>query len=121
MQVTQATQRVGHLKQGPVDIVTQASKEFVRRGIQVNDLTPLAQVLAICGSQDNTATGRQNTFRILGELVDDRLFKITKPVFPFPLEILTDRAADLLLYDVVGVKERKLKSPGQLTPDGGFT
>ena len=39
----------------------------------------------------------------------------------FALEILTDRAADLLLDHMIGIKERKLQPPGELPPDGGFT
>lgn len=32
-----------------------------------------------------------------------------------------DRAAQLLLDHLVGIKERELQPPGQLAPDGGFT
>lgn len=76
--------------------------------------------MAIFRPQHGATAGGQNGCRVLREFVNDRGFQIAKAVFPLALEILTDRTAQALLYDMVGVKERKLQPPGELPPDGGL-
>jgi hypothetical protein len=56
----------------------------------------------------------------LREFVNDRRFQVAKADLPLTLEILTDRAAQALLYHVVRIKKGKLQPPGELPPDGGF-
>lgn len=78
------------------------------------------QMLPI-GRPKHHATARgQHTFGLLGQLVNNRLLDIPKLRLPFPLKILTDGAAELLLNDVVRVEEGKLQPSGELSPDGGF-
>lgn len=57
----------------------------------------------------------------VGQLFDDRLFHIPKPLFPFALEVFADRAAQFLLDDVIRVDERKLQPLGQLAANGRLT
>ncbi len=79
------------------------------------------QVFSILRPQYSATTSRQNATRAAAELVKNRLLNIPKPVLTFPFEILTNRAAKLLLYFVVRIKERKPEPSGKLTPDGGFS
>jgi hypothetical protein len=78
------------------------------------------QVLAIFRPQHGAPTRRQNGSRVLREFVNDRRFQVAKADLPLALEILTDRAAQALLYHVVRIKKGKLQPPGELPPDGGF-
>jgi hypothetical protein len=57
----------------------------------------------------------------LSQLVQYRFFQITKVVFAVTLKCLADGVTHPLLNDVVGVKERELQTPGDVSPDGGLT
>jgi hypothetical protein len=57
----------------------------------------------------------------LGQLINNSFFKITKTGLALALKVLTNRAAQVLLDDMVGVRKRNLKTPRQLAPDCGFT
>ena len=84
-------------------------------------MAAVMQALAIGRAQHRTPAGREHSACLLRQFVDDRLLNIAKAGLPFPLEIVADGAAKPLLNDVVGVEERKLQPPGELSPDGGFT
>ena len=77
-------------------------------------------MLPVGGPQHHTTTRGEHTFGFLGEFINHRLLHIPKPRLPFPLEIVTDGAAQLLFNDVVRVEKGKLEPSGELSPDGGF-
>ena len=99
----------------------QTPKQLIRRRVKVDNLPPVMQLLAVGRPQYDPAAGGQNAFWIERELPNHRLFHITEPTFALAFEILADRAAQLLLYHMVRIKEWELKAPGKLTPDGGFS
>lgn len=100
--------------------MAQAAKQLIRHGIQVNHVGALAQVLPVVWPQHHATAGGQHAGGCLRQLVDDGFFDVTKAVFAFAPEVFTDRAAQALLDDVVGVEERQLKPPGKLAADRGF-
>ena len=57
MQIPQATKGVGHLQQGAIDIMAQSSKQFIGRGIEVNNLTATPKMQTIGGAQDSATAG----------------------------------------------------------------
>lgn len=79
------------------------------------------QITSIFRPQHHATTGGQNGCRVLGQFINDRRLKIAKTILPLSLEILTDRATQALLYDVVRVEKWKLEASGELSPDGGFS
>ena len=105
MKITQATQGVGHLQQGSIDVVTQASKQIVGRGIQIDHLTAIAQMPPVGRAQDSAATGRQNTVSIPRQFVKYRLLDIAKALLALAFEIVTNRATKLPLDHLIGVKK----------------
>lgn len=121
MQIAQPVQGIGHLQQRPVHVVPQTAKQLIWRGVEVNHLPPVVQLLAVGRPQYNPTPCGQDTVRLERELANHRLFNITKAVFPLTLKILADRAAKLLPYHMVRIKERQLKPPRKLPPDGGFS
>jgi hypothetical protein len=120
IQIAQALQWISHLQQGTAFVMPQAPKQVIWRRIQIDHLGSAMQVLAIFRPQHRAPTRRQNGSRALRKFVDDRRFQIAKADLPLALEILTDRAAQALLYHVVRIKKGKLQPPGELPPDGGF-
>ena len=84
-------------------------------------MPPRMQMQPVRRAQDSAATRRENAARLQGQVINDRFLDIAEAGLPFPLEIVTNRATDALLNDMVGVKKRKLQPPGKLPPNGGFT
>ena len=121
VKVSQSAQRVSHLQQRTTGVVAQAAKQFFGRRPQVHDMPPLMQMQPVDGAQDSAAPRRENATCLQGQFINDRFLDIAEAGLPFPLEIVTNRATNALLDDVVGVKKRKLQPPGKLPPDSGFT
>jgi hypothetical protein len=121
IQIPQAAQGVGYLQQRPLRIMPKAPEQLVGRRAQVNHMGSFMQVLPVCRAQNYTTTRRQHTPRVACELVNDRLLYITKSRLTLPLEVLTDRAAKLLLYHMIRVKNRDSETPGKLSADGRFS
>ena len=57
----------------------------------------------------------------LRQIINDVFFNIPKPLFTFALKVFPDRATEALLDDLIGINKGKLKPPGELTPNGGFS
>lgn len=84
-------------------------------------MAAFAQMLAVYRAQHRTATRGQHPAGKQGEFMDHRFLDIPKAGLPFPLEVVTDGAAEALFNDVIRVEKRKLQPPGKLPPNGGFT
>ena len=72
------------------------------------------QVLAVEWAQHYPTARRQHTRTRLRKVVYDRLFNVAKALFAFALEILADRAAQALLYNVIRVSKSKIEPTGEL-------
>lgn len=101
MKFPQATQWISHLQQRPIHIMSQAPKNIIGRRLQVNHLAARVQVLAVGGAQYRATARGQYSLGTLRQLIDHRLFDITKTLFAFTFEILTDGTGQTLLYDVI--------------------
>ena len=118
IQTAQLTQRIADLQQRPICVVAQAAKNLVRRRVQIDNLSPVAQPLAVEGPQHGTTAGGQHTLMGLRQVINDAFFNIPKPLFTFSLKVFTNRATETLLNDLIRINKGKLKPPGELTPDG---
>ena len=58
---------------------------------------------------------------LAGEFVDDGLLYFAKTLFTLALKILADRATQLLLYRLIGIKKRELQAPGELPANCRFS
>lgn len=83
-------------------------------------MTAFAQMLAVHRAQHRTAPRGQHPAGKQGEFMDHRFLDIPKAGFAFPLEVVTDGAAEALFDDMIRVEKRKLQPPGELPPDGGL-
>ena len=88
--------------------------------MQINNLPPAAQPLAVKWPQHGTTAGRQHTLMGLRQFINDAFFNIPKTLFTFTLKVFTNRATETLLDNLIGINKGKLKPSGELTPDGGF-
>ena len=88
--------------------------------MQINNLPPAAQPLAVKWPQHGTTAGGQHTLMGLRQVINDAFFNITKTLLAFTLKVFPYRATEALLNDLIGINKGKLKPPGELTPDGGF-
>ena len=89
--------------------------------MQIDNLSPVAQPLAVKWPQYRTTAGGQHTLMGLRQVINDAFFNIPKPLFTFALKVFANRATEALLDDLIRINKGKLKPPGELTPDGGFT
>ena len=88
--------------------------------MQINNLSPAAQPLAVEWPQHGTTPCGQHTLMDLRQVINDAFFNIPKTLFTFALKVFPDRATEALLDDLVGINKGKLKPSGELPPDGGF-
>ena len=86
--------------------------------MQIDNLPPTAQPLAVEGPQHGTTAGGQHTLMGLRQVIDNAFFNIPKTLFTFSLKVFTNRATETLLNDLIRINKGKLKPPGELTPDG---
>jgi hypothetical protein len=119
-QILQALQGVGHLKQGSIAVVAQTAKHFLRTGVEVKNLTALAQKIAILFAQHRAATRRQNPLGLLHQLGQHLGFDVSKALLPLALKIFADGAAQTLLDRVIRVQKRDIEPAGELTAHRGF-
>lgn len=96
-----SAQRVRDPQHRSFFIMAETPKQLLGCGFQVNHPAPIAQMLAVGRSHNGTTTGRQNTCRILSELIDHCLLDIAKSIFTLMLKTLPNRAAQLPLYHLV--------------------
>ena len=101
--------------------MAQTAKNLVRRRVQINHLPPAAQPLAVKRPQNRPTAGGQHTLMGLRQFINDVFFNIPKTLFTLTLKVFPDRATEALLNDLIRINKGKLKPPGELTPDGGFT
>ena len=119
-QVAQSRQRIIDLQQGSVRVVTQAPKEFFRRGAQVEDVRSRMQRFAIGRSQHGAAACGDDRVGQRRDLFDHILLDVAEGIFTLPCEPLADGNAQALLDGRVAVNELQPEVPRELTPDSGL-
>ena len=117
VQLAQAAQRIGHLQQRPLDVVTKPPEQILGRGAQIDHVEMRAQLLAVGLAQNRAAAGGDDSVGRRRELADHRLLDVAKAFFAFAFEEVADRAADALFDHVVAVGERKLQALRQTAAD----
>ena len=78
-------------------------------------------MLTVSRPQHSPASGGKHPLMPLGQLINHGLFHITETRLPLAFEVLPDGAPQTFLDHMIGVNKGKLQTPGQLSPDSGFT
>ena len=82
--------------------------------MQIHGLSAGAKVVAVTCAQYRPATRRQHTGRVLGQLAQYGLFKITKNRLAFALEKFPYRTTYALFYDLIRIVKPGIQPPRQL-------
>jgi len=108
------------LQQRPMGVVPQAPDQILGLRAKVDDGAATAKRLSVRLAQDCATTGGDDVPAELRYLVDNFMFDIAKRSLTLCLEIVANRAADVLLDDVIRVNKREAKLPSNVAPDGGL-
>lgn len=120
VQLLQSRQRVGHLEQGAISVVTSSLVQKRRRYIEIDHPTGVMQAPAIFGVQDNATAGRQHNILLAGEFRDRLRFTPPEPILSFDLENRWNRHSSARYDFVVGIVKSPPQTLRQLTPHGSF-
>lgn len=121
MQLPELVQWIGHLQKWTMGVTSQATKQVLGRGTQVDDGRPVVQCLSIGLANNGAATCCQHGVGKVCQLCDHFLFDVAKALLTFPLEEAPDGAPNAFLDLRVGVLEVQVQLPRKVAPDGGLS
>lgn len=110
IQFAQTPERIGDLQKRALDIVPETSKQVFGRRPKVDHMKARAQGGPVGLPQNGATARRNNTVGRRSEFGNDSLFEVPEAGFPFPLEVVADRAADPLLDHVIAIDEGDFKT-----------
>ena len=93
---------------------------ILRRGMQIHHLAAGIQALPVVGAQHTSPTGRQHASVGGTQFVQYGFFDIPKRRFALTGEIVSDRAAQAPLDEMVRVHKGQTQPSGEVFSDGGF-
>jgi hypothetical protein len=85
--------------------MTQPPEKLFRRRIQIDRFSAFMEALAGGTAQHGSATGRNNSASVLGQLVQYSLLHIPKVCLAIAFKGLADRVTQTIFNNVVGIEK----------------
>ena len=122
VQIPQTLTRIRDLQQRTLGVTTQAAREVIRLGTQVDDGRGTSQGGSIVAPQHCSPAGCDDRrSRPKQQLAEHLLLDVPKGDFTFTIEELADGASNPVLDLVIDVQKRQLAHARELPPDRGFS